>query len=128
MDDAMKTRTWLGLLLVLAMMALGCKKESPDDPDDTPDAPETSLTFACKDTAGGIQGVLVGISPLQSDRDAGIFLHSGDTDGLGKIKFENLAPQKFYYSCSRTVPGGVVTKKGDVDVEKDVKKTVTVNF
>jgi hypothetical protein len=116
------------LLVVIVLASTGCKEDDPFDGDDEPELPETSITFTCQDTAGGIAGVLVGISSQASDRDAGVFLRSGDTDGFGKVKFSNLDPQTFYYSCSRTVVGGVITRKGEVTVDQDEEEKVTVNF
>jgi hypothetical protein len=119
------------LLLLLTAITLtlftSCKKEDPIDPTDNPDTPETSITFTCQDTLG-LPDVFVGIAPLENDRDNGIFLRSGDTDNLGKVKFENVDPQKYYYSAIRTVPGGTQTRKGEVTVEQDEEETVTVTF
>jgi hypothetical protein len=124
----MKKCNWLPTLSLLLLLLTSCKKEDPINPSDNPSQPETSITFTCQDTAGGLSDVFVGISPLQGDRDNGIFLRSGDTDGMGKIKFENLDPMKFYYSATRTVPGGTVIRKGEVTVDQDEKESVTVNF
>jgi hypothetical protein len=120
-----KTCFIIALLAVLAFTA--CKKEEPITPDPT-DTPETSITFTCQDTAHGIRDVFVGVSPQASDRDAGIFIKSGTTDNLGKVKFSSLDPQVLYYSASRTLNGTVIQRKGDVEIVKDVKKFEIVNF
>ena len=113
------------LMTVLAFAA--CKKEDVLDDSNTTPVLETSITFICKDSVG-LPDILVGIAPQSSDRDAGIFLRSGSTDNLGKIKFSNLDPQKFYYSASRVVNGTVTKRTGSVTVNQDEKKTVNVNF
>lgn len=123
----MKHSIWLSFVLLVVLLTLGCKKDDPLDPSGTTTLPETSITFVCKDSVG-ISGILVGIAPLQSDRDAGVFMRSGETDGLGKIKFSSLDPQKFYYSCVRNLLSGTVTREGEVTVNKDERVTVNVHF
>jgi hypothetical protein len=116
----------LGLCMLLALVA--CKKDDVIDDPNTTTPPETGVSFTCKDSVG-LADVLVGISPQAADRDSGIFLRSGFTDNLGKIKFVNLNPQLFYYSATRTTnQGGIVKRYGSVEVVQDVKKLVTVNF
>lgn len=122
----MKT-TWTALLVacILVLVALGCKKQDPIDPDGTVDEPETSIAFTCKDTIG-LPGIFVGIALQTADCEAGVFLRSGTTDGLGKIKFSSLAPGSYCYECARTTTSGVVKRSGQLELAQDeeLKKTV----
>ncbi len=120
--------TYLSLCLLLSLLAfLSCKKEDVTTDSGSTSTPETSVTFYCEDTTG-IPDVLVGIAPQAADRDAGVFLRSGTSDNIGKVKFNNLDPQKFYYSATRAVNGVITERTGSVTVNQDQKKTVTVNF
>ena len=122
-----KTIRFWGILGMLALLAFAACKKDPVPPDPTPSTPETSVTFTCKDTLG-IPNIYVGIAPQSADRDNGIFLQSGTSDNLGKIKFSGLDPQTMYYSASRTTSAGVVKRIGSVQIVKDAKKYVTVQY
>jgi hypothetical protein len=117
----------LGLICLFGMLALMACKKDPVLPDPNAPLPETGISFTCKDSVG-LAGILVGIAPLAADRDNGVFLKSGTTDGFGKIAFIGLDPQTFYYSASRTTMSGVQKRFGSVEVVKDQKKFVTVQF
>lgn len=120
--------SYLVLCLLLSLLAIwSCKKEDVTSDTGSTSTPETSLTFTCKDTLG-IPDILLGIAPQEVDRDAGNFLRSGTTDNLGKVKFNNLEPQKFYYSATRSVNGVITKRTGSVIVNQDQKKLVTVTF
>ncbi len=122
----MKTKILLALVVVV-MVAFGCKKDDPSDFGTDPTPPETSITFTCKDSLG-IPGILVGIALQQSDCSSGLFLRSGDTDALGKIKFASLAPGLYCYRCARTTTNGIVTKTGTVDLLQDEAERQNVFF
>lgn len=122
----MKKTVFLFCLMTLLVLA-ACKKDDVIDDPGTTVPPETSISFTCKDSLG-IPDIFVGIAPQSADRDSGIFLMSGLTDGYGKIKFTGMDPQTFYYRASRTTSNGVVKRNGSVTAEKDKKKYVTVTF
>lgn len=113
----------LGLLLFTA-----CKKDDPTDPDDNPDLPETSITFTAIDDSVKLSDVLIGITPNQGDRDAGVFLRSGTTDGNGRIKFSQLAAQIYYYSATWAASGGAVKRTGTIELEYNERHRQEVNF
>lgn len=123
----MKKKHVFLLFSLLLLLVAACKKD-PDPTIPDPNAtPETSITFTCKDTLP-LANVLVGIASQATDRDNGVFLKSGSTDGFGKIKFTGLDPQTFYYSASRTTTSGIQERKGSLLLDQDVKKQVTVTF
>ena len=120
--------TTILLLLFLAIFA-GCKKEDDFVPPDTGnDEPETSIEFQTfeSDTIP-LSGVFVGITPNQVDRDNGTFLFTGTTNGLGKVKFENLSALTYYWAATYASNGGVVVREGQItmeigdEVDRDIK-------
>ena len=116
----------LALTLVLALSA--CKKDPVVPPkDDTPDEPETSIRFYAKENDSTIiQGVFVGITPNEVDRNNGIYLRSATTNSAGYADFKNLLGITYYYSLSNPAPGGAVVRKGSItlDVGDEVERDI----
>ena len=85
-----RTLSVFALILVLGLSA--CKKDTDVPPmDDTPDEPETSIRFYAKENDSTyIQGVFVGITPNEADRNNGIYLRSATTNSAGYADFKNL--------------------------------------
>ena len=110
--------TVLLLLLLFAVFA-GCKKEDDFVPPDTgSDEPETSIEFeALQSDTIPLSGVFVGITPNEFDRDNGIFLFTGTTNGRGKVKFESLSALTYYWGATFASSGGAVVREGQITME-----------
>ena len=109
-------------MVALAACIVGltaCKKD--DDwvpPDDQDQEPETSLTFYTNraDTIP-LEGVFVGITPNEVDRDNGTFLFSGTSNSRGKVTFSNLSALTYFWAASWASNGGAVVREGRITME-----------
>lgn len=118
-----------GTMLLLFAFIGSCKKEEViNDGSGNNNEPETSIEFRCMDDTIPLQGVLVGITPNQGDRDNGVFLRSGNTNSSGRVKFDNLIPLTYYYSATRSTPNGPVVRNGQLTIEEGDEVDRNINF
>lgn len=126
----MKATTTLFCLLAFVLVVSACKKDDEiTNSGNNNNEPETSITFiATEDDTLPLQGVLVGITPNEADRDNGIFLKSGDTGFNGRKTFDNLTNITYYWSATYSAQGGAVVRKGSVTLEIGDEVDRELNF
>jgi len=115
---------------LVCLLAFSCKEPEPFDPGDNQDDPtKGTLVFNVYDSDNDpLEGVLVGLTPNQADRDNGIFLRSGQTDAQGRVKFEVLEPLTYYYNAAVFLNNQNQNRQGRDSVGAGEEIDIDINF